>query len=258
MPKTEGRAPVQLSELGDEGENEFDMRRSTDFLALPARDEQAAVVGCSLLPVWRLPVAKHSRLTGFLKEEFMRVSAKLRGQIASLFFVILSLFCAALPCVAASYKATVLTSDQTGARWQDTNLQNPWGLAHSPTSSFWVADNNSGLSTIYDGTGAPNALVVTIPSALGGTGSPTGIVFNGTTDFKLFSETPAFFLFAGEDGTISGWNAGTGTVAALAVNNSLSANYKGLELANDTMGRPGPSSTPSSPRVAAGWRAPWT
>jgi len=170
------------------------------------------------------------RLTGFLEEEFVRISAKLRAQIALLTFVILSLSCAALPCVAASYKKTVLTSDQTGAPSQDTNLQNPWGLAYSPTGPFWVADNNSGLSTIYNGTGVPQALVITVPGSGGTKGSPTGIVFNGTTDFTIFG-TRTFFLFAGEDGTISGWSGGTSAV--LAVDNSFIANYKGMELANN-------------------------
>src|ERR1019366_1987432 len=75
-------------------------------------------------------------------------------------------------------------------------------------------------------------LVVTIPSGNGvDTGTPAGQVFNSMTDFKIVG-TPAHFLFAGEDGTISGWY--TGTSASLVVNNSGSGNavYKGIALAS--------------------------
>src|SRR5207248_5255743 len=42
----------------------------------------------------------------------------------------------------------------------DTNLVNSWGLAASPSGPFWVADNGTGVSTLYDGNGNPFALVV--------------------------------------------------------------------------------------------------
>ena len=159
---------------------------------------------------------------------------KARRHILFLAAIVLSLLSAPLPSAAAAYKVTVLTSDQTGAPTQDANLQNPWGLAYGPTSPFWVSDNNDGLSTIYNGVGTPLALVVTIPPASGrAKGAPTGIVFNGTTDFKL-NGGPALFIFAGEDGTVSAWNAGLGTSAELVVDNSpLGAQYKGMELANN-------------------------
>src|SRR5207302_4672970 len=67
----------------------------------------------------------------------------------------------------------------------DPNLQNPWGIALSPTSPFWISDNATGLATLYSGTGQPLSLVVTIPPA--GNASPTGTVFNGTTDFHANS-----------------------------------------------------------------------
>ena len=148
------------------------------------------------------------------------------------------LLCASLPAQAASYLVTVLTSDQSGtAPVIDPNLQNPWGLSYSPTGPFWAADEHTGLSTIYDGTGTPQSLVVTIPPAPGHSrGTPTGTVFNPSPGFLIFGSS-ALFLFATEDGTISGWNARTGTSAALAVDNSAShANYKGLELGNNGTG----------------------
>ena len=161
----------------------------------------------------------------------MRITCKISRQAWFLAVVVLSLLCTSLTSAAASYKVTILTSDQTGAPFLDANLQNPWGLTYSPTGPFWVSDNNSGVSTIYMGTGAPNALVVTIPSVCcGNTGSPTGVVFNGSAiAFK-----GAHFIFATEDGTISAWTGGT--TAAIAVDNSaFPKNYKGMELANNLL-----------------------
>jgi uncharacterized protein (TIGR03118 family) len=126
-----------------------------------------------------------------------------------------------------------LVSDIPGlASITDTNLVNPWGIAASATSPFWVSDNHSGLSTLYNSTGAVQKVVVTVPAAAGGTGpgSPTGIIFNSTTDFVVTSSTsnaPAKFIFATEDGTISGWASGTNAVLK-AHNSSAKAVYKGL------------------------------
>src|SRR5438045_5568744 len=81
----------------------------------------------------------------------------------------------------SAFVQTNLVSDLAGmAKVQDPNLKNPWGITHSPTSPWWVSDNNAGVSTLYTGAGAPVPLVVTIP-APGATsgGTPTGVVFNG-------------------------------------------------------------------------------
>jgi len=133
------------------------------------------------------------------------------------------------PAEAQQYKKTDLTSDLAGASFQDMNLVNPWGLSRSSTSPWWASDNGTGLATLYDGTGKPAALVVTIPPAAGGTmGVPTGTVFNGTTDFKLPNGNPARFLFVGEDGTIAGWNGGTQAVVTFTAADSV---FKGAALA---------------------------
>jgi uncharacterized protein (TIGR03118 family) len=141
---------------------------------------------------------------------------------------------------AASYKAAFLTSDQTGTAPNiDPNLINPWGISFSSTGDFWVSDNNAGVSTLYNSTGVPNSLVVTIPSATGvGLGTPTGTVFNSTTGFVVTQNGksgPASFLFDSEDGVITGWDPSVNpTVAVIAVNNSSSsAVYKAMELANN-------------------------
>ena len=133
------------------------------------------------------------------------------------------------PAEAQQYKKTDLVSDLAGATFQDANLVNPWGLSRSSGSPWWAADNGTGLSTLYDGTGKAQTLVVTIPPAAGGTtGVPTGTVFNGTTDFKLPNGNPARFLFVTEDGTISGWNGGT---LATVMSTDPDAVYKGAAIA---------------------------
>lgn len=106
----------------------------------------------------------------------------------------------------------------------DPKLVNPWGITRSSGSPWWISNNNSGTSTLYDGDGKPatgfpdpagskfdNFVIVPPPGFAPGTvAAPTGIVFNGSTDFKLNKGTPAgnpaAFIFATEDGTISGWN----------------------------------------------------
>jgi uncharacterized protein (TIGR03118 family) len=128
---------------------------------------------------------------------------------------------------AQRFQQTNLVSDVPGlAPTTDPNLVNPWGLARSATSPWWVADNGTGVSTLYNGSGGIVPLVVTIPVPPGGTppSAPTGTVFNGSTDFLGDR-----FIFDTEDGTISGWSSGTSAV--LRVNRAGSAIYKGLAIA---------------------------
>ena len=148
----------------------------------------------------------------------------------------------------AVYRRVNLVSDIAGvARFPGANLVNPWGLAFGPTSPFWIANNGSGVSTLYNGRGqafpvaAP--LVVTIPSPTDptGGGTPTGLVFNSTTDFVVSAHSQsgaALFLFATEDGTLVGWSPTVNrTQAILAVDNSAAgAVYKGLALASTSQG----------------------
>ncbi len=63
-------------------------------------------------------------------------------------------------------------------------------------------------------------------------GAPTGAVFNGSSDFALAPNgKPARFLFASEDGTISGWNPSVQPTAAVAVATTPGAVYKGIAIA---------------------------
>ena len=109
----------------------------------------------------------------------------------------------------------------------DPNLVNPWGIAFGPTSPLWVADNHSGVSTLYQGNGTIVPIngtgFVTIPLPTGinppPPAAPTGIVFNNTSGFPVSgSGKPAAFIFDTEDGTISAWNGGNNAV--IEVDNS--------------------------------------
>jgi uncharacterized protein (TIGR03118 family) len=137
----------------------------------------------------------------------------------------------------AQYKATYLTSNLAGkAKYQDSLLGNPWGLAYSPDNPFWVSDEATGWSTLYTGTGQPQSLQVIVPTAKGtGFGTPTGIVYDpSTTDFKI-DDWPSVFLFATLDGSIQGWSDFNPS-ATLVGATSTGASYTGLAITNKTSG----------------------
>lgn len=143
-----------------------------------------------------------------------------------------------------SFTQQNLTSDLPGvANTLDSNLVNPWGISFPPGGPFWISDNRTGLATAFNGSGQPfpsgSPLVVTIPTPPGvsGPAAPTGQLFNTTSDFQLSPGKPAQFIFATEDGTISGWNRSVNpTDALLEVNNSATAVYKGIALGNNGAG----------------------
>src|SRR5580704_13049941 len=133
----------------------------------------------------------------------------------------------------AQYTATTLVKS-TGKKG-DTQLINPWGLAYGPSAPFWLSDEGSGLSTLYDGTGAKQSLIVTIPTASGtGTGTPTGIVYNASTEFKIETWTSAF-LFSTLDGTIAGWSHFDPNNALIGAKNP-GAVYTGLAITSHSSG----------------------
>ncbi len=135
---------------------------------------------------------------------------------------------------AQHYQQTNLVSDVPDlATFTDANLVNAWGLARSATSPWWVADNGTGVSTLYNGAGNALSLIVTVPGLPGSMepSTPTGIVFNGSGDFQVGPSQPARFLFVTEDGTLSGWNPSANPTQAIAVvNNAGAAVYKGLAI----------------------------
>jgi len=149
----------------------------------------------------------------------------------------------------AQYQLTNLVSNQLNAHATNTDplLVNAWGLARGATDAWWVSDNLSGWSTLYNGVGTPQALRVLIPTAgngpvsptgNNGIGTPTGMVSNASaTDFAV-QGTPSPFIFATLDGTISAWapvvNANLST---LVVDNSASkASYTGLAITSNASG----------------------
>ncbi len=139
-----------------------------------------------------------------------------------------------------SYTVHNLVSNISGmANQTDADLVNAWGIAFNPDGFVWINDNGTGKATLYDGDGNKQDLIVTIPGPTTGEPSkPTGIVFFGGNGKFLINNNPSRFIFATEDGTISGWAPVQGspppTVSTQMVNNSASgAIYKGLALDTD-------------------------
>jgi uncharacterized protein (TIGR03118 family) len=152
----------------------------------------------------------------------------------------------------STYLRTDLVSDDTSidpAAIQDPNLVNAWGIAFAPNNPFWVNGNGTGKSTLYAYSATTKQvgalpLVVTVPPPSSAppqsVAAPTGLVFNAT----VMGGTPAFdgdlFIFATEDGTISGWKQVMPTPnpdvepAVLRVDNTAGDDgpvFKGLALA---------------------------
>ncbi len=139
----------------------------------------------------------------------------------------------------AQYQLINLDSNQAKtAKFMDPLQVNGWGLAYGTGGPFWVSDQGSGWSTIYNGQGVKQGLEVLIPSATGaGPGQPTGIVANGSSDFQIGGWN-SFFLFATLDGTISGWAPQTNpNDAIIVVNNSASGSvFTALAITNRPSG----------------------
>ena len=139
-------------------------------------------------------------------------------------------------CFGQHYTQTNLVSNESGvAPVTDPQLINPWGISRGSGSPWWVSDERTGFSTLYNGAGAKQSLIVTIPPADPNnkktpTGTPTGTIFNGSqTDFLLVPGKPALFLFSTNDGTISGWNPGVAaTLAVIVAKNTDGSSYTGL------------------------------
>jgi uncharacterized protein (TIGR03118 family) len=136
----------------------------------------------------------------------------------------------------AGYSQTNLVSNTAGvATTTDPQLLNPWGISILPGQDFWIANNNSGTSTLYDALANRNALVVTIPGATNNPhgncspGCPTGNVSNGNGGYFGGGS----FIFDTEDGIIANWNGDTSAVVAYD-NSASGAVYKGLALLNGT------------------------
>jgi uncharacterized protein (TIGR03118 family) len=161
---------------------------------------------------------------------------RLRTITLTAFFGLSLLLLLTMAASAQSYQATNLVANLSGkTKNTDPLLTNPWGLAYGPGAPFWISDEASGRSTLYNGAGMPQSLKVVIPTASGtGTGSPTGIVFNGSTEFKIDTWTSSF-LFCTLDGTISGWSMFEPSTALIGVTQK-GAVYTGLAITSKTSG----------------------
>ena len=142
----------------------------------------------------------------------------------------------------------LVSNGAVAAEHVDANLLNAWGITHRGTSPWWVSDNGAGVSTLYDGEGVAQSLVVSVTGA-DGAAAPTGVVGNTGSAFVVASggaQGPAFFIFASEDGTISGWNpnvpppippATRSTTTVVAVDASPDdAVFKGITIASTASG----------------------
>src|SRR5437762_5989557 len=111
------------------------------------------------------------------------------GSATTAFFLLLVFLLFAAAQISGQHnQQTDLVSDVAGmAAATDPDLVNPWGLISSPTGPWWVADNGTGVSTLYNGAGVKQSLVVTVATPPGDTdpATPTGIVFNGTAGFPV-------------------------------------------------------------------------
>ena len=140
-----------------------------------------------------------------------------------------------------SYEVTILVTDVSHPpAHTDSKLINPWGIAFNPNAFVWIADNGTDSATLYDGKGNPSPppnpsppggpLIVSIPG-----GKPTGIVFNGTPDFKV-SQQSTPFIFSSEAGIISAWAPTITPTQAQNAGGKPGAIYKGLALAANGSG----------------------
>ncbi len=153
--------------------------------------------------------------------------------------------------MSSGFADVALVSNKTGVVATttiiDANLSNPWGLAFAPGLPFWVADNNSNVTSLYSGTGqietsaitGSNATGIAIPaSGAGVAANPTGQVYNGGGGFLITTskgQETALFMFDGEGGTIAAWAQDSGATAVTAYDDGVDngtehAVYKGLAL----------------------------
>ena len=148
------------------------------------------------------------------------------------------IFAATSAAAVTTFNVRNLVSDgSVPAKTIDPSLVNPWGVSFSPTGPFWVSDNHTGVSTLYNGAGTKLGLTVTVPPPTGASppSAPTGQVFNGTASFAIGGTKP-LFLFGTEDGTISGWAPSFGTTAQLAPTSANGQVYKGLAIGSNGTG----------------------
>jgi uncharacterized protein (TIGR03118 family) len=144
----------------------------------------------------------------------------------------------------SGYTTTPLVSDSNagGGLVTDVSLVNPWGIAFGATSPSWVANNQTGSTTLYDGNGKaqPTSAPIVAHFAASTAGlpfAPTGIVNNTTTGFVVSAagkSGAARFIFSGEGGMIAGWSPAVDAANVITIFTDLNgAVYKGLAIASN-------------------------
>src|SRR6202162_1313388 len=135
------------------------------------------------------------------------------------------------------FQSNLVSNTASVAKTTDPQLLNPWGISILPAQDFWIANNNSGTSTLYDENGTKDtALVVTIPGA---TKNPNGNCSPGCTTGNVSNGNGTYFsggqfIFDTEDGIIANWTGASNTATVAFDNSASGAVYKGLALFNGT------------------------
>ncbi len=163
---------------------------------------------------------------------------RLRSWITAAALVVVAVSVLASATSAASpnsYVVTNLVSDVPGvATTTDPDLVNAWGLAALSASPWWVADNGTDLSTLYQANGTKLSLEISIPG-----GAPTGLVGNASGSFVVSNGTSsgvALFIFDTEAGVIAGWSPVVNPTEAIAAVNRPGSIYKGLAIGSTAAG----------------------
>ncbi len=170
--------------------------------------------------------------------ELNRPSRLVRAALRTGLLVAVAPFLAAQGTAPNIYLQHNLVSDLAGvADHQDRNLINPWGNGFGNTP-FWIGDNGTGVSTLYNGLGVANSIIVNIPSpggvAIGGhvTGVMQNAFSSNTAVFNVVAGKAASFMFCTGDGIIAGWNSSVDSTHAKVLfdNSSSGASYMGCAL----------------------------
>ncbi len=166
------------------------------------------------------------------------MNRKFRARLCSVLLTIT--FCAlgSASAQTSSHKQTDLVSDVPDlAANFDPRLATPWGIALSAEQPFRVANNGKGSFASYDATGANLNFAGIVAARAGATlpSRPTGVVFNPTAAFAPPGSLASPFLFATEDGTISGEYADSRgdileTTILVVDNSAHGAVYTGLAI----------------------------
>jgi uncharacterized protein (TIGR03118 family) len=149
------------------------------------------------------------------------------------------------------YTSTNLDSDIPGvAAYTDSALINPWGVVTGVAGNLHVADEATGVSTLYSPTGDTinftgtddgSVHAISIPFVSSTIGAPTGVVDNqqallltsDSNDFPITSggvTRNSHFLFCTEDGVIAGFNPSVSATAAITGTSVSGAGFTGLSL----------------------------